>query len=88
MKKTNAKKVALIDPPIEDLAKDAGNKYILCNVVANRAKEIMKEKNDNRDLLEEEYDSGVKEITEAADELANGKLVVEYLPNTITEDNN
>ena len=66
-------KVALIEPAIEKIAEEAGNKYILCNVVSKRAKEILKEKNEpNCNKKEKE----MKEITEAALEIENKELVV------------
>ena len=67
------KKIALIEPAIEKIAEEAGNKYILCNVVSKRAKEILKEKNEpNYD----KKDAEMKEITEAALEIENKELVV------------
>lgn len=77
-------KVALIEPAIERLSEEAGNKYILCNVVSKRAKEIIKEKNDPN---YEKKDNAIKEISEAAIELDNKELVVEYLADSITDTN-
>lgn len=77
-------KVALIEPAIERLSEEAGNKYILCNVVSKRAKEIIKEKNDPN---YEKKDNAIKEISEAAMELDNKELVVEYLADSITDTN-
>ena len=77
------KKVALIEPAIEKLSEQAGNKYILCNVISKRAKEIVKEKDD---LTYDVKDTGIKEITEAALELENKQLVIECSPRLIEED--
>ncbi|MBQ7307051.1 MAG: DNA-directed RNA polymerase subunit omega [Clostridia bacterium] len=68
------KKIALIEPAIEKIAEEAGNKYILCNVVSKRAKEILKEKNDP---TYDKKDLDIKEITEAAFDLDNKELIVE-----------
>ena len=76
------KKIALIEPAIEKIAEEAGNKYILCNVVSKRAKEILKEKNDP---TYDKKDLDIKEITEAALELDNKELIVE-LKQTKTEE--
>ena len=65
----------LIEPAIEKLSEEAGNKYILCNVVAKRAKEIIKAEQNN-ERKEDEYK---KEITLAAEELDRNDLVVENL---------
>ena len=70
-------KVALIEPAIEKLSEQAGNKYILCNVISKRAKEIMKANKDPN--IEEKINNGVKEITEAANEFKSGELKVEGL---------
>ena len=74
--KNNAReeKTALIEPAIEKLAEQAGNKYILCNVVSKRAKEILKAEQEN----ELKQSNNKKEITLAAEELKNEELVVEY----------
>lgn len=81
--KTIKKKTKLIEPAIEKLSEKAGNKYILCNVVAKRAKEIIKEKNDPS---YDKKDDGVKEITEAAMELEKDELEIENLPEEIVEE--
>ena len=61
----------MIKPAIEEMAKKTGNKYVLCNVVSKRAKEIQKSKYQN-----EMQESGEKEITAAANELENDQLKV------------
>ena len=68
-------KVALIEPAIEKLAEEAGNKYILCNVISKRAKEIIKAEQNNEQKVNHEY----KEITEAAIELENNELQIEKI---------
>ena len=64
----------MIEPPIEELAKKAGNKYLLCNLVAKRAKEIQKKNQE-----EEIFDPEVKEITMAALELEKDEIGVDIL---------
>lgn len=61
----------MIEPPIEELSEKAGNKYKLCVVVSKRAGQIQKRNFDNAENPE------IKEITEAANELMSGKMVVE-----------
>lgn len=58
----------MIDPPIEELKKIAGNEYILSNVLAKRAKILEK------DMPEYIEASQKKAISIAARELYSGKL--------------
>ncbi len=58
----------MIDPPIEELKKIAGNEYILSNVLAKRAKILEK------DMPEYIEASQEKAISIAARELYSGKL--------------
>ena len=67
----------MIEPPIEELAKKAGNKYLLCNLVSKRAKEIQK-KNQEEEILDPE----IKEITMAALELEDDEIGVEIIEDT------
>ncbi len=60
----------MIDPPIEELKKIAGNEYILTNIVAKRAKELEK------DMPEYIEHSDEKAISIAARELYAGKIVI------------
>lgn len=60
----------MIDPPIEELKKIAGNEYILSNVVAKRAKMLEK------DMPEYIEASQEKAISIAARELYAGKLEI------------
>ncbi len=59
----------MIDPPIEELRKIAGNEYILTNLVAKRAKELEKE---IPDVIESSQE---KAISIAAREVYSGKIV-------------
>lgn len=59
----------MIDPPIEELRKIAGNEYILTNLVAKRAKELEKE---IPDVIEHSQE---KAISIAAREIYSGKIV-------------
>lgn len=61
----------MIDPPIEELKKIAGNEYILANVLAKRAKTLEKEMPEYIEASQE------KAISIAARELYSGKLVAE-----------
>lgn len=60
----------MIDPPIEELKKIAGNEYILSNVLAKRAKILEK------DMPEYIEASQEKAISIAARELYSGKLEI------------
>jgi len=59
----------MIDPPIEELKKKAGNEYILTNLVAKRAKELEKEMPEVIDASNE------KAISLASREVYSGKIV-------------
>ena len=59
----------MIDPPIEELKKKAGNEYILTNLVAKRAKELEKEIPEVIDASQE------KAISLASREVYWGKIV-------------
>lgn len=61
----------MIDPAIEELAKIVGSKYKLTMLVAKRAKMIQRE--NIRDDVEPE----IKEITQAVNEVYEGKLTAE-----------
>lgn len=61
----------LLEPPIEQLSEKVGNKYTLCNLVAKRAKQIQKQN------FENEINPEVKEITQAAEEVFEGKVVID-----------
>lgn len=69
----------MIDPPIEELKKIAGNEYVLSNLLAKRAKVLEKEMPDYIEASQE------KAISIAARELYDGKLDVKQLD---SEDNN
>lgn len=69
--------IMMIDPPIEELRKIAGNEYILTNLVAKRAKELEK---DIPDVIE---NSSEKAISIAAREIYSGKII----PTKLGEEN-
>jgi len=60
----------MIDPPIEELKKIAGNEYILANTLAKRAKILEKDMPDYIEASQE------KAISIAARELYSGKLEI------------
>ena len=65
--------MAMIDPSIDELRKKTnGNSYVLCNLISKRAKEIQ---NNNRQKEEEGFEPEVKEITQACEEIVEGKIV-------------
>ena len=57
-------------PPIDEVAQKAGYKYLLCTIVAKRAKELNIMQN------QDELATNVKTISYAAEELAEGKIKV------------
>ncbi|MGD9900982.1 MAG: DNA-directed RNA polymerase subunit omega [Spirochaetales bacterium] len=59
----------MIEPPIDEMSEKVGNKYKLTVLVAKRAKQIQK-----RNLREEISEPKLKEISEAAKEVYDGKL--------------
>jgi DNA-directed RNA polymerase omega subunit len=61
----------MIEPAIDKLSDKVGNKYKLTTLVSKRAKQIQKRN------IREEYTPTVKEITEAANEVYEGKLIAE-----------
>lgn len=65
----------MIDPPIEELKKIAGNEYILTNLVSKRAKELEK------DIPEVIENSQEKAISLAAREIHSGKIIASKIDN-------
>ena len=61
----------MIEPPIDEMSNMVGNKYKLTTLVAKRAKQIQKRN------IREELDPKEKEITEAAKEVFQGKLIAD-----------
>lgn len=59
----------LLEPPIEELVDKVGNKYKLSNLVARRANEIQKRN------IQENVEKPENEITEAAKEVFDGKII-------------
>ena len=66
------KEYIMIEPPIDDLTKKGGNKFMLTCLVAKRAKQI----NDEY-LMGEPLDKDPKVISIAAEEVYEGKVGVE-----------
>lgn len=65
----------MIEPPIESLLKKTdGNNYKLCVLAAKRAKEIANKNYFNETILD---GNSKKEITEALEEINEGKIVAE-----------
>lgn len=61
----------MLYPPMADLMDKVGSRYMLVNVVANRARQIaVREENS-------EEPSGKKPVSEAIDEIYTGKLTIE-----------
>ena len=61
----------MIEPPIEKMSAKVGNKYKLSVLASKRALELQKK------YLEEGVNPEVPELTEAANEIWNGDVVVE-----------
>lgn len=59
----------MIEPAIEKLTKKVGSKYKLAMLITKRAKEIQKRN------ITEEIDPEIKEISEAAQEIYDGKII-------------
>lgn len=58
----------MLYPPVADLLKNVQSRYLLVNVVAQRAREIAAEAEENQEELTE------KPVTLAIHEIADGKL--------------
>ena len=58
----------MLYPPVADLLKNVDSRYLLVNVVAQRARQIAQEADDNQEELTE------KPVTLAIREVAEGKL--------------
>ena len=58
----------MLYPPVADLLKNVSSRYLLVNVVAQRAREIAIEAEENQETLTE------KPVTLAIREVAEGKL--------------
>ncbi len=58
----------MIEPPIEKLSEMVGDKYKLCVLASKRALEIQKAN------LEDNINPEVKDITQAANEILEGKV--------------
>ena len=64
------KKIVMMEPPIDELTKKVGNKFLLTCLVAKRAKDL-----NNEYLAGEPQDIDPKVISIAADEIYEGKVV-------------
>ena len=58
----------MLYPPVADLLKNVDSRYLLVNVVAQRARQIAQEAEDNQEELTE------KPVTLAIREVAEGKI--------------
>ena len=58
----------MLYPPVADMLKNVDSRYLLVNVVAQRARQIAQEAEDNQEELTE------KPVTLAIREVADGKL--------------
>ena len=58
----------MLDPPVADLLKNVGSRYLLVNVVAQRARQLAEE----AEMLQEELPE--KPVTLAVREVAAGQL--------------
>lgn len=61
----------MLYPPVADLLKNVSSRYLLVNVVAQRARQIAQEAEENQEELTE------KPVTLAIREVADGKLTAE-----------
>ena len=61
------------NPPIDDLAEKVGSKYALCVVASKRARQII-DHAQNQGLTD--LPGKVKPLTEAAEEIEDGKVTV------------
>ena len=64
----------MLYPPVADLLKNVTNRYLLVNVVAQRAREIAAE------AEELEQDLPKKPVTLAIEEVAEGKITADLKP--------
>ena len=61
----------MIDPPIEKMSAKVGNKYKLSVLASKRALELQKEH------IEQDIEPEIPELTQAAEEIWNGDVVVD-----------
>ncbi len=61
----------MLYPPVADLLKNVDSRYLLVNVVAQRARQIAQEAEENQEELTE------KPVTLAIREVADGKLTAQ-----------
>ena len=61
----------MLYPPVADLLKNVDSRYLLVNVVAQRARQIAQEAEENQEELTE------KPVTLAIREVAEGKITAE-----------
>ena len=61
----------MIEPPIEKMSEKVGNKYKLTVLASKRALELQKKH------IEQGIEPEIPELTEAADEIWNDKVVVD-----------
>ena len=64
------RKYVMMDPPIDEMRRIVGNKFLLTCLVSKRAKDL-----NNQYLMGEPLDKDPKVIAIAADEIYKGKVV-------------
>lgn len=62
-------KYSMIEPPIDELRKIVGNKFLLTSLISNRAKDLS-----NQYFAGDPLDSDPKVITIATEEIYEGKI--------------
>ena len=69
----------MLYPPVAELAKKVGSRYLLVNLVARRARAISEEYEANEEPLDD------KAVTMAIDEVYAGKLKITHRAHTVGE---
>ncbi len=64
------KKYVMMDPPIDELRKIVGNKFLLTCLISKRAKDL-----NNQYLMGEPMEKEPKVVAQAAEEVYKGKVV-------------
>ncbi len=64
----------MLKPSMQELLKKVGNRYLLVNLAAQRARDISEEAEENGDILDE------KSVKMALDEIVDGSIVYQEGP--------
>lgn len=64
----------MLKPSMQELLKKVGNRYLLVNLAAQRARDISEEAEENSDILDE------KSVKMALDEIVDGSIVYQEGP--------